>query len=213
MRDTDHRSAHTDPPAELRAVPRKSPDAPNDPPPTNAATAALLREASRHLHTVLAERLDEQGLSTGLHDLLRIVAACDWLPQHEIQHMLAREHSAPALIMTAMANGWVRRWRAPADRRRYALHLTEAGTHARLRGDAVEREVHSDLLAALAPEELAALHTALTKIIPRPAGTDARSALPRAAGTPSPRRTSPARPRSTPRPRTPDGSPTRPPTR
>jgi DNA-binding MarR family transcriptional regulator len=179
--------------------------------------ARLLSQASRHLHGVLAQRLGEHGLSEGLHDLLRMVAARESLPQHDIERMLARDHPAPELTMTAVANGWVQRWRAPADRRRYALHLTDDGVRAQQCADAIEREVHSELLAALTPDELAALRGALTKLLNRaaPTGADSTGAtVRRNAEQTSPQRSLPGRPRGTHRgPRTPDNPSTRPPTR
>jgi DNA-binding MarR family transcriptional regulator len=98
--------------------------------------------------------------------VLAIIAENGALSQRELSDIT---HVNPTLIVklidTLEAKGWVRRDRSAADRRSYALALTEAGERARAELDAYLDRGEADLTRNLSVGEIGELRLLLTKLL------------------------------------------------
>jgi DNA-binding MarR family transcriptional regulator len=130
-----------------------------------AGAAFLLTQLGTHCAQAFAARIAQLDLTPPQTGLLRAIAATPG----SSQQALAEQLGTPATRLVALVDGLeqrglVERRRNPADRRLYAVHLTEAGTA--FMGDVarVAREHDDAVLAALDDDERARLHDLLAKV-------------------------------------------------
>jgi DNA-binding MarR family transcriptional regulator len=119
---------------------------------------ALLRVASA-AESHLESRLAAAGLSLAKLAALHQLANADRpLPLGQLADRLSCVKSnVTQLVDRLEADGWVSRAPDPGDRRSRLACITDSGRDAYARGSAVKREAEEELLAALAPEDAAAL--------------------------------------------------------
>lgn len=119
---------------------------------------ALLRAASA-AESHLESRLGAAGLSVAKLAALHHLANSERpLPLGQLADRLACVKSnVTQLIDRLEADGWVSREPDPGDRRSRLACITLAGREAYARGSAIKREAEGELLAALAPDDAAAL--------------------------------------------------------
>jgi len=128
-------------------------------------SAFLLAQLGAHAAQVFSRLVTEVDLNPPQAGLLRAVATGPGRSQQEIAKQLGTPPTRlVALVEDLDQRGFIERTRNPADRRLYALYLTDVGqkvltTLGRIAGQ------HDDLLlAALDPTEREQLHTLLSRI-------------------------------------------------
>jgi DNA-binding MarR family transcriptional regulator len=134
-------------------------------PPGAGSIAFLLAQVGAHAAARFAERLAPLGLAPQHAGILRLVGASAGLSQRALAERLGILPSRlVALVDELEARGLVERRDDPADRRNYALHLSEAG-HTLL-GDVgrVARAHGESLCGALSEEERQQLASLLERI-------------------------------------------------
>jgi DNA-binding MarR family transcriptional regulator len=106
------------------------------------------------------------GLGASLSEAMalgRLTAGA--LTQQDLGAHLGLEKSTVSRLVDAMAaKGWVDKERDPVNRRYRTVRLTAAGERAAARVAAAIRERHERVLAALTPDERAAVAVALTAL-------------------------------------------------
>jgi DNA-binding MarR family transcriptional regulator len=119
----------------------------------------------------------EAGFRPGCLGVLQIVAgAPDPVSQREVSERLLFDPSDVVSLVDILERaGLVERRRDPSDRRRYALHITEAGQQAAQRLEVVAREAHEHVLAPLDPTEREALAHLLGRVVSHHLGGDSLS--------------------------------------
>ena len=155
----------------------------------NASEARGLHEAlTRHTGFLIArmgvvaqkrfgERLESLGLTMRMWGALNVLDYEGAITQHALGGCIGMDPSSMvATIDELEARGLVERRRHPSDRRAHALHVTDAGREALVRGRELAEEAHEDLLAPLGPEEREQLHELLLRL------ASARPELRRRAG-------------------------------
>ena len=138
-------------------------------PPRRAGSAFLLAQLGAHAAAQFAQRISELDLTPSQAGLLRLIA---WNPGQS-QQAIAGQLGTPASRLVLLVDGLeerglIERRRDPADRRHYALYLTEDGTafmkelgrlgaaHEDAMTDGLtadERAVLNDLLSRLAARQ------------------------------------------------------------
>jgi DNA-binding MarR family transcriptional regulator len=87
------------------------------------------------------------------------------MTQQELGNHLGLEKSTVSRLVDAMAaKGWVDRDRDPGNRRYRNVRLTVAGEHVAAQVADAIRQRHARILAALTPDERAAVRVALTAL-------------------------------------------------
>jgi len=116
----------------------------------------------------------EAGFRPGCLGVLHIVASASGpVSQREVSERLLFDPSdVVSLIDILERAGMVERRRDPADRRRYALHITAKGEQAARRLETVAREAHEHVLAPLDPAERGALAHLLSRVVSHHLGGD-----------------------------------------
>jgi DNA-binding MarR family transcriptional regulator len=143
------------------ARPRSNPGTP-DP---AAGLAFLLSQVGYHGAARFAERLEPIGFKPAHAGILRLIKAGDGLSQQALCDKLGIFPSRlVAFIDELEERGLVERRNSPADRRSYALHLTEAGREALEQISSVSRKHQEVLCAALSDSERAQLADYLRRI-------------------------------------------------
>lgn len=127
--------------------------------------AFLLAQIGAHAAQEFARRVTELDLTPAHAGLLRLIA---WQPGHS-QQALAQQIGTPASRLVRLVDaledrGLVERRRNPADRRNYALHLTDAGTAFMRSLGQIAAAHEDDICAALSAPERAFLNQLLTRI-------------------------------------------------
>ncbi|WP_433199474.1 MarR family winged helix-turn-helix transcriptional regulator [Dactylosporangium sp. CS-047395] len=128
----------------------------------------LLTRAQKLLRTAADEAMSAHGVRIGQNLVLEVLWARDGLSPGELATHLGV--TTPTIVNTAtrMVNdGLIERRPDAADRRLVRLYLTEKARAARSPIEDARRRLAEHALATLTPEELAALETALQKIIDR----------------------------------------------
>jgi DNA-binding MarR family transcriptional regulator len=127
--------------------------------------AFLLSQVGAHSSARFAERLEPLGLKPAHSGVLRVVAQADGLSQQALGERLGVFPSRLVGMLDELeGRGLVERRDNPADRRSYAIFLTDAGRAAL---DQIRRvgEEHQDALcAALSESERAQLAGLLARI-------------------------------------------------
>jgi DNA-binding MarR family transcriptional regulator len=141
--------------------PRKTPSAP-DPATT---IGFLLSQVGAHSAGLFAERLEPLGLKPAHVGILRIIRQADGLSQQALGEKLGMFPSRLVAVLDELEErGLVERRDSPADRRSYALYLTDAGRKALEQIGRISREHQQTLCAALNEAERAQLADLLQRI-------------------------------------------------
>ncbi len=139
--------------------------APPGPPQGSGSVAFLLAQVGAHAGARFAERIAPLDLRPQHAGALRIVGLSAGLSQRALAERLGVLPSRLVLLVDELeARGLVERRDDPADRRSYAVHLTERGRTALRALGAAAREHQEDLLAALAGPEREQLGELLRRI-------------------------------------------------
>ena len=109
----------------------------------------------------------DAGMRPGCFGVLRVVAASDEpLSQRELSDRIGIDPSDVVGLVDLLEDaGYVARRRDEADRRRYALALTDAGWEAVARFDAVAAEVTDEVLGPLDAAERAELERLIRLVL------------------------------------------------
>src|SRR5919202_2723445 len=133
--------------------------------PAHARAAYLLARVGRTQSVRFAERMRSLGLRPKHFAVLNAIALSDGASQQEIGgHMGLDPSGLVGAIDELEGMGLVARRRDPADRRRYALGLTEDGTAMLRRARRMVSDGARELLAPLDDDEVQTLVTLLAKI-------------------------------------------------
>lgn len=143
--------------ARLRSMPH-SPD-------PAGGLAFLMAQVGAHSAYRFAERLEPLGLKPAHAGILRVIKQADGLSQQALGEKLGMFPSRLVAVLDELERcGLLERRDKPADRRSYALYLTESGRMALERIDRVSREHQESLCAALNDAERAQLTDLLRRI-------------------------------------------------
>jgi DNA-binding MarR family transcriptional regulator len=146
-----------------RARPDRGVDA--GPPRPPVSCAFLLAQIGAHAGGRFAERLAAVDLQPQHAGVLRLIGASGGLSQRRLGEMLGVFPSRTvALVDELETRGLVERRDEPADRRSYALHLTERGTQALRDIGRVAREHDEAICAGLTGPEREQLMALLTRL-------------------------------------------------
>ena len=133
--------------------------------PPQGGAAFLLAQLGAHAAGVFAERIAGLELSPAEAGLLRMLAVAPGRSQRELAEDLGMPPSRFVPFADQLEErGVIERRKNPADRRVYALHLTDRGGEllARLRDVALDHD--GQLLAALSPDEREELRRMLGRV-------------------------------------------------
>ncbi|MGA4851473.1 MarR family winged helix-turn-helix transcriptional regulator [Streptomyces sp. G5(2025)] len=135
----------------------------------------LVAESPGYLLHKAAMLLDEDAESalTGAVSMrtryflvLASLASGPELSQQDLSRLLNLDPTTVVSVIDEMErNGHVERKRNPADRRRYKLHLTDAGREALAEANKVASEVESAFFAPLTHHELGMFRDMLSKVM------------------------------------------------
>jgi DNA-binding MarR family transcriptional regulator len=136
-------------------------------PPSDAADAPafLLSQVGAHSSARFADRLEPLGLKPPHVGILRVIQEADGLSQQALGERLGMFPSRLVGVLDELERlGLVERRDNPADRRSYALYLTETGRGALEQIWRIGREHQDALCAALDESERAQLAGFLARI-------------------------------------------------
>jgi DNA-binding MarR family transcriptional regulator len=130
-----------------------------------AGLAFLLSQVGAHSSAKFAERLTPLNLTPPHAGILRVIAQADGLSQQALGGKLGIFPSRLVLVLDELEKrGLVERRDNPADRRSYALYLTEAGRASLEQIGQISREHQDAICAALDESERAQLAGFLKRI-------------------------------------------------
>ncbi len=134
-------------------------------PPVEARVAFLLSQIGRAQSTRFADRLAPLGLRPKHFALLNEIALGEGSSQQQLGQRLKLDPSGlVAALHDLEREALVERDRAPRDRRRYALRLTDAGREQLHKGRSAARETAGQLLRSLTKQEITELHRVLETV-------------------------------------------------
>ncbi len=108
----------------------------------------------------------EAGFRPGCIGVLRVVAAREPASQREVSDQLMLDPSDVVTLVDILERaGMVERRRDPADRRRYALEITEGGRRAVVRLTEISQQINAELLAPLDIWERVQLADLLARVV------------------------------------------------
>jgi len=134
--------------------------------PPRSGNAFLLAQIGAHAAARFAERIKTLDLTPAQAGLLRLIMREPGQSQQAVAAKLGTPPSRLVLLVDGLEErGLIERRRDPADRRHYALYLTDAGSRFLLQEIAPVGAAHEDeICAGLAPDERAQLHALLERI-------------------------------------------------
>lgn len=143
-----------------------SPTATKTPSTVRAASPAfLLAQVGAHAAAKFAERLRAINLSPPHAGILRVVHASGGISQQALaEHLSILPSRLVVLIDELEAGGMVERRADPADRRSYALYLTDKGRDTMKAIGRVARDHQDALLASLSTEQRELLASLLFRV-------------------------------------------------
>jgi DNA-binding MarR family transcriptional regulator len=134
---------------------------------TGSGSILLLTRLARVVYRASTEEL--------LGIRLKELATLAYLRDHEessqqalTQALMLDANSCVLLLNELEASGYAERHRDPDDRRRHIVALTPAGRQALERAERAQESIEDEVLAALDPEERAALRTLLSRALEAP---------------------------------------------
>jgi DNA-binding MarR family transcriptional regulator len=133
--------------------------------PVHARAAYLLARVGRTQSVRFAERMRAVGLRPKHFAVLNAVALSDGASQQELGGQMGLDPSGLVGAIDELEGmGLVARRRDPADRRRYAVGLTEDGTAMLRRARRIVSDGARELLGPLDDDEVQTLVTLLAKV-------------------------------------------------
>ena len=155
--------ARDDRPAPGPRPPAEDPGARTRPP--GPGNAFLLAQLGAHAAEQFARRVTELSLTPAQAGLLRLVARGPGQSQQAIARQLGTPPSRLVLLVDGLQErGLLERRRNPADRRHYALYLTEGGTRFMAELGRIGSAHEADLMTGLSEQEQGVLHDLLTRL-------------------------------------------------
>ena len=133
--------------------------------PPGPGNAFLLAQLGAHAAEQFARRVTELSLTPAQAGLLRLVARGPGQSQQAIARQLGTPPSRLVLLVDGLQErGLLERRRNPADRRHYALYLTEGGTRFMAELGRIGGAHEADLMTGLSEQEQGVLHDLLTRL-------------------------------------------------
>ncbi|MER6006742.1 MarR family transcriptional regulator [Nonomuraea angiospora] len=130
-----------------------------------SGAAFLLTQVGAHAARRFAERVADLGVAPSDVGILRMILMSPGRSQQSLAEELGVVPSRVVTLLDGLQDkGLVERRRNPADRRNYALYLTEEGTRMMSAVRDLGATHEDDLLAALDPSERARLATMLQAV-------------------------------------------------
>jgi DNA-binding MarR family transcriptional regulator len=124
-----------------------------------------LRRVQNQLSRDFAAATAEQGLRSGLFSALSLIEANPGIAQSELSREVGLDKSVTVTIVDDLERGgWAVRTRSESDRRRHALHITEAGKAKLNELFKVLERTEDAALHTLSPAELHLLHELLDRL-------------------------------------------------
>jgi DNA-binding MarR family transcriptional regulator len=128
-------------------------------------TGFLLSKLGRVTSHRFAEAMEPFGLDPRQFAVITVLAAHDGVAQQELaERLLIHPSSMVAVVDDCETAGLLERRRDPADRRRYAIHLTPKGRSVLARARNAAAALHRDMFAELDAAEQADLHRLLLRL-------------------------------------------------
>jgi DNA-binding MarR family transcriptional regulator len=125
----------------------------------------LLARLGHHAASLFADQMATLELTLTQAGILRAVAATPGRSQHDLSAYLGvMPGRLVAHVDELEQRGYLERRRDAGDRRRNALHLTEAGKQLMRRLSCLMRQHESQLMAGLDPDECDTLHALLAAV-------------------------------------------------
>lgn len=135
-------------------------------PDAEVGLAFLLSQVGAHSSALFADRLEPLGFKPPHVGILGIIRQSDGLTQQALAEKLGIFPSRlVAFLDELQQRGVVERRNSPADRRSYALYLTDAGRKALEQIGQIAREHQERLCAALSKQERGDLANLLRRIV------------------------------------------------
>jgi DNA-binding MarR family transcriptional regulator len=132
---------------------------------SGASPAFLLAQVGAHAAAKFAERLSAINLSPPHAGILRVVHTSGGISQQSLaEHLRILPSRLVVLIDELEERGMVERRTDPADRRSYALHLTDEGRDTMKAIGRVARDHQDTLLASLSAQERDLLASLLLRV-------------------------------------------------
>jgi DNA-binding MarR family transcriptional regulator len=132
---------------------------------SGGSAAFLLAQVGAHAAMKFAERMAAIGLSPAHAGVLRAVQASGGISQQLLAgHLRILPSRLVALIDELEGRGMIERRADPADRRSYALHLTDKGHEALKNIGRLARDHQDALLASLSGHEREVLASLLGRV-------------------------------------------------
>jgi DNA-binding MarR family transcriptional regulator len=129
------------------------------------SAAFLLAQIGAHAAARFAERLSQVDLVAAQAGILRVVASRPGISQQELSSLLGMLPSRLVPFLDQLEQrGLVERRDNPADRRLYALHLTEKGAKTGAAIRRIARDHDDEVCAALDTAQREQLHVLLCRI-------------------------------------------------
>ncbi|CAM5425232.1 DNA-binding MarR family transcriptional regulator OS=Leifsonia shinshuensis OX=150026 GN=HNR13_000526 PE=4 SV=1 [Leifsonia shinshuensis] len=133
----------------------------------------LLKHAHRRLLALADAAIEPLGLERREFGVLRALAAREPLSQQALAGDLGVDPTTMVAVIDALEDkGIVTRRPDPADRRRNAIELTEAGRATNRDAEAAYRAAEAEFLAPLGGAEAAAFSASLRAVLAIPDGPD-----------------------------------------
>jgi DNA-binding MarR family transcriptional regulator len=106
------------------------------------------------------------GMSLRHYLALSYVAEPGGVSQQLLAEILCIDANNTVLLLNELeSEGYIQRLRDPADRRRHLVQITDSGRRAFERAQRAREAAEDEVLAALTPNERAALHDLLAKAL------------------------------------------------
>jgi DNA-binding MarR family transcriptional regulator len=128
-----------------------------------------LSRVGRHVHNVVKDAFDREGLSWRSHVVLLCLNERGQLSQRELANITTVDPSDLVRLLDEMERaGHVQRRPDPRDRRRHALAITPSGAKALRRGQQTLGKATDEILAPLTDTDRKALHNLVNLILGTP---------------------------------------------
>lgn len=148
-------------------------------PEINAQAAQLMddfRLVSHQIYRLSEINLEESGLSYAQYRVLMLLRFCEWTgkcdglnPSEISAKQGTSRNTISSLIRSLEENGLIERHLDVNDRRRFNIHLTDAGREKTVTQSSDHVELINQLFAVLSTEEMEILSTLLQKLSQRAA--------------------------------------------
>ena len=111
------------------------------------------------------QRISRSEVNPGMFSALALIRANPGLSQTDLAAQIGMDRATVVALIDALeANGWAKRTRDPADRRRHSLSITPAGSRELGKLEELALENEASIRNALGPKGLADLRRLLDRI-------------------------------------------------